>query len=193
MLKNKTDIKNWLNKCKVKNYTINDDFTVDVEGGVNLDYKKLTHIPVQFGSVTGSFYCMHNQLITLEGCPHIVGGDFSCSRNKLTNLLGSPKTVSGNFSCYENTLNTLQGGPRYVKANFYCFKNPIIDLNDFHCEFSGTFYHTGSIIEDFSEFYIEDQLKLTHKEIQNIKLNNKLNDIIKDKIETINTISKNKL
>jgi hypothetical protein len=33
--------------------------------------------------VDGSFYCNHNQLTSLEGCPTYVGGDFWCNNNKV--------------------------------------------------------------------------------------------------------------
>jgi hypothetical protein len=87
------EIKNWLNKYGIKNYTINDDLTVDVDDDVNLSYKELTKIEVQFRNVGGYFYCNNNQLTSLEGCPSTVGGYFSCYNNKLTSLEGCPSSV----------------------------------------------------------------------------------------------------
>ena len=172
MLRNKEQIKQWLDQYEVKNYTINEDFTVDVDGDVNLSYKNLTNFNVQFGIVKGNFYCYKNKLTSLEGCPQKLTEYFDCSNNKLISLQGCPQKVGKNFNCNNN---------------------PIRDLNDFHCEISGIFYHTGSVIEEFSQFYIYQELILTHKKIENIKLNNKLNYTIKDKTETINTSNKKKL
>lgn len=61
----------------LKNYNVsNYEFVVDdgkvlvnVNGDVNLSYLELTHIPIAFGHVHGSFYCSHNQLTSLENSP----------------------------------------------------------------------------------------------------------------------------
>lgn len=62
MLKTKAEIQAWLDKMGVENYIINNDLTVDVNGSVDLDRKGLIEIPVQFGIVTGNFYCNENDL-----------------------------------------------------------------------------------------------------------------------------------
>ena len=193
MLKNKEEIKQWLDSMAIENHTINDDFTVDVDGSVDIYDKKLTNIPVQFGNILGHFNCGNNLLSNLEGSPKSVVISFYCHQNKLTDLEGCPESIGQNFICNNNLLTTLQGCPQFIDGNLMCANNPIKDLNDFNCNFSGIFYHKGTIIEEFSEFYIEGDLKLTYKDIENIKFNNRLNNIIKDKIQTINTISKNKL
>ena len=74
--------------CKqyeIENYTINDDGSIDVNGDVYLNYKKLTELPLTFNKVSGSFDCDYNKLTTLKGCPRWVGGSFSCQYNQLTN------------------------------------------------------------------------------------------------------------
>jgi hypothetical protein len=43
-LKTKGEIKNWLDCYGIKNYTINDDLTVDVNGSVDLYDKNLSSI-----------------------------------------------------------------------------------------------------------------------------------------------------
>ena len=235
MLKDKEAIKHWLNSMKIENYTINDDFTVDVDGYVDISQKKLINIPVQFGivkdhfacndnqltnldgcpqsvgkdfhcnnnqltslvgcpqSVGEGFYCYNNQLISLEGSPQVVGEDFFCYNNQLTTLKGCPQVVGGNFSCNDNILTNLDNCPKSVDGDFNCLNNPILDLNNFECTFSEDFYHNGYIIESFAEFYIEGELFLTYKEMENINLNNKLNETIKNKTETINPVNKKKL
>ncbi len=93
----------WLDKMGIKNYTINKDGTVDVEGDVDIFYKNLTgEIPIQFNKVGGSFYCYNNKLISLKGAPEKVGGDFSCTYNNLTSLKGAPKEVGRDFDCSNN-------------------------------------------------------------------------------------------
>ena len=70
----------WLDKYKVKNYTLVSDkqygFIVNVNGDVDLRSKKLFNIPVKFSEVTGIFNCSHNQLTSLEFSPQTVNGNF---------------------------------------------------------------------------------------------------------------------
>jgi hypothetical protein len=91
-------------KYGIKNYTINPDGTVDVNGHVYLISEGLTKSPLKFGKVTGNFVCTYNKLITLEGAPREVGGDFNCSYNQLTSLEGSPREVTGDFNCHNNPI-----------------------------------------------------------------------------------------
>ena len=94
----------WLDSFGIKNYTINDNLTIDVNGYVNLINQSLTCFPsfIKFNKVSGDFYCHNNQLTSLEGCPITVGRVFYCSNNQLTSLEGCLKTVGGNFYCHNN-------------------------------------------------------------------------------------------
>ena len=122
-------------KYNIKNYTVNDDYTIDVDGDVvNISNGTLTKIPLKFNIVSGFFNCSLNQLTTLEGCPKSVGRYFVCSYNNLTTLLGSPESVGGHFYCDHNKLTTLEGGPTYVGGHFYCGNNQFIDI----IEYKGT-------------------------------------------------------
>ena len=125
----KDQVKIILYNLEIKNYTINEDLTVDVTGDVIIDYKTLKIMPpVQFGVVTGNFNCDGNELTTLQGGPTEVGGNFYCSSNQLTTLQGGPTKVGGYFVCAYNELTTLQGGPTEVGKNFYCNDNQLTTL-----------------------------------------------------------------
>lgn len=63
ILKTKKEIQAWLDEMEIKNYTINDDLIVDVNGDVTLSFKKLKTIPVQFGVLKGNFNCSILSLI----------------------------------------------------------------------------------------------------------------------------------
>lgn len=118
-------IKSWLKKYEITNYTINDDYTIDVYGDVSLSDCNLTEFPsyIQFGTVKGDFYCGFNQLTLLRGCPKKVEGSFNCTYNKLTTLEESPREIRGNFYCNNNKLTSLEGAPELVTKNFYCSYN----------------------------------------------------------------------
>ena len=105
ILNTKEKIAVWLDSNDIKRYTINDDLTVDVNGGIYLFQKEFKKFPVKFRKVTGYFSCSNcANLTSLEGCPESVGGDFSCSNcTSLTSLEGCPESVGEGFYC-NNTI-----------------------------------------------------------------------------------------
>ena len=123
------DIHDLCNNYDIKNYTINDDGSVSVDSGVNLNNKQLAEIPIPFKEVDGDFYCGNNQLTSLKGCPETVGGNFYCGYNQLTSLKYCPETVGGDFSCSENQLTSLEGCPETVGGNFYCNDNQLTNFD----------------------------------------------------------------
>ena len=135
-------ITSFLEKYNIENYTVNKDFTVDVNGDVSLRDLNLYEIPVQFGRVSGYFDISYNKLTSLKGCPREVGGDFWICVNPLKNLNYSPKIVHQNYDCSRcditslegctkkiggvlrmyncAKLKTLNGCPRKIKSSFDC-------------------------------------------------------------------------
>lgn len=141
-------------KYGIKNYTINEDGSVDVDGNVFLnDIRKyygarLTKLPLNFGKVTGDFVCSENELASLEGCPEWVGGTFDCSYNKLTSLVGSPKSVGGRFYCEQNLLTSLVGGPGVVLYAYCAYDNQITSFEGFPDDFEGQVYFDGNPVQE---------------------------------------------
>ena len=125
-------------KYGIENYTINNG-VVDVNGDVNLNYKGLTKIPLNFGVVSGYFWCHNNQLTSLEGCPSGVGGEFWCSYNQLTSLEGCPSHVGGDFRCDDNQLTSLEGCPSHVGGDFWCRDNQLTSLEGCPSHVGGNF------------------------------------------------------
>ena len=138
----RTEIEKWLKEYDIRNYTINDDFTVDVNGEVDLYRKNLTEFPdyIQFGVVDGYFNCTNNKLTSLEGAPREVKGDFNCTNNELTTLEGAPEKTGGDFYCYNNRLTSLKGAPREVKGGFNCDINKLTTLEGAPEKVEGSFY-----------------------------------------------------
>lgn len=99
-----SQVKEWLDKVGVENYTINDDLTVDVNDNVNICHSDLWEIPIQFGRIYGNFDCGHNNLTTLKGCPIYVEESFACTYNKLHSLLYTPKYIGYRFYYGSNPL-----------------------------------------------------------------------------------------
>jgi hypothetical protein len=115
----------------IRNYTINPDNSIDVNGSVDLKYNNLEKLPIKFRTVTGNFYCHRNKLKSLEGAPESVGGDFDCSDNDLTSLEGSPESVGGCFKCRNNKLRNLKGCSKTINGNLDVALNYITSLEDF--------------------------------------------------------------
>jgi hypothetical protein len=91
-------------RYRIKNYTINSDGTIDVNGSVHLYDESLTELPLRFNKVTGYFDCSDNKLTSLKGSPRWIGGGFYCDHNQLTSLEFSPDYVGGSFWCSNNQL-----------------------------------------------------------------------------------------
>jgi hypothetical protein len=114
---------------------------VDVEGDFNCSGRNLENFEgIQFGAVSGSFYCSFNSLTSLDGAPETVGGSFYCDSNRLTSLEGAPETVGGGFYCYSNSLTSLDGAPETVGGDFYCYANRLTSLDGAPETVGGDFY-----------------------------------------------------
>ena len=61
--KNMILIEEWLKRYNIKNYTIKDNFEIDVDGYVDLYKKNIIEFPeyIQFGVVEGYFDCSYNK------------------------------------------------------------------------------------------------------------------------------------
>ena len=128
----KKEIHTICEKYDIKNYTINPDGSIDVDGGIDLSGKDLIKIPLKFNKVNGLFSCSNNLLTSLEGCPKEVGGDFFCSRNNLN----SPKKVYGSFNCYDNKLVNLKGIGEVKGLGIHCIQNPLESLEGYNGDLS---------------------------------------------------------
>ena len=142
-------INGWLDKMGVKNYTINNDFTIDVDGNVILDHTNLAQFPeyIQFNNIKGSFTFSDNNLNSLKGAPKSVGVGFDCSNNRLTSLKGAPKSVGGGFECSRNHLTSLEGAPERIGGYFHCSKNQLTSLEGAPKMVGGYFQCSNNITE----------------------------------------------
>ena len=97
----KQEIEAWCEEMGIKNYTVNSQGEIDVDGSVDLYDKDLSELPYKFGRVNGYFSLRNcKNLISLKNCSSYVRRNFSCSRcTKLDSLEGCPKEVGGDFYC----------------------------------------------------------------------------------------------
>lgn len=172
--------------CKeldIKNYTINSDFSIDVDGDVSLyrglSDNKLTELPLTFNKVTGSFNCSGNKLSSLKGSPREVGKHFLCSFNLLTTLSDGPLIVGENYQCGDNLLtkldmpctelilltcinnkiNTLAGMP-YVRTQFSVRNNRLESLKYLNCDSDCVVYCDNN---DIYELSINDKMPISYR------------------------------
>jgi hypothetical protein len=140
---------------KIENYTINDDFSIDVDGNVSICFR-IDKIPLNFNRVSGYFHCQVNkELKSLIGCPQWVGGEFNCGGNDLTSLEFCPEYVGGNFLCISgsrfggggNKITSLEYLPKYIGGDFYCNNNKIWSFEGIPDNFRSKLYCKGNPIE----------------------------------------------
>jgi hypothetical protein len=156
-LENKEDIHSICKKYGIKNYTINEDRSIDVHGDVDLrgygfftyfkSEKKekwdkrqwtLDRIPLKFRKVSGDFDIRFNNIENLNGCPSEIGGSLYLYHNKLTTLEGCPLKVK-RFLASNNKLKSLFGCPEFIDGDFDCSYNDITSLK-FGPKYVGGYY-----------------------------------------------------
>ena len=132
---NKSEIDKICRKYDIRNYTINTDGSIDVNGddtllygGVGLGIMDLKKLPLKFNKVDGWFNCNFNMMKSLEGSPIEVNGDFNCVGNELTSFKFAPRIIRGDFYCSSNYIKTFEYFPKFVKGDFYCIGNRIYQV-----------------------------------------------------------------
>ena len=153
----KEDIDTICKKFGIRNYTINEDSTIDVDGDVDLYNKRLTKIPLKFGKVSGYFSCGDNQLKSLEGSPLSVGGGFNCYINQLKSLSGAPLSVGGYFSCSFNQLKSLEGISGRISGGIYCHNNQLRDVKGVKDGWLGEFSVYGNPVHEIFKLFPKDK------------------------------------
>ena len=156
------DIDRICRKYAIKNYIINSDGTIDVDGDVNLSNERLERLPLKFNNVSGDFDCMDNKLTSLEGAPKEIGGSFDCRYNQLTTLEGAPKIVEGDFYCSFNKLTSLEGAPKEIDGHFYCLNNKLTCLEGAPIKIGGNFSFENNPLPQLiydNERYIKEIIK----------------------------------
>ena len=129
----RSKIEAWLEEYGIKNYTINDDLTIDYHPevlrgskdkfyAVNLKGYKEPELPpyIQFGEVGGTFLISHSHITSLRGFPK------KCLRlclyrcRNITSLKGCQDVVEDIDVSYCTSLTSLEGLPEKITGSFTC-------------------------------------------------------------------------
>lgn len=124
----------WLERHQVKNFKIEADGTVDVDGNVRLLHYDGASVPVKFGKVTGDFICSIGELQSLQNFPTEVDGDCMVDHNILTSFEGLPQKVGGSMMASGNEgVESIDGLPREIGADLYLEHIPkLTSLHNIH-------------------------------------------------------------
>ena len=121
-------IREWLDKFGVKNYSVNGDMTVSVDGPLDLADKGLEEIPVKFSEVSGSVDVTSNRLKRIDWAPAKVNKDFDAWDNQIETLVGGPTEVVQSADFDGNQLADCHGAPKKVGGAFIVSRNPLKTL-----------------------------------------------------------------
>ena len=109
-------VSNWSYDQTTGLVSIPGDFNANVSSLSGPVIKSLEGI--RFADVNGTFTLRDNEVVSLEGCPEVVGKDFNCSDNPIDDLKGGPRVVKGTYYCTGNQLKSLEGAPEVVGGEF---------------------------------------------------------------------------
>ena len=106
----KEEIRKICHEHSIKNYSINSDMSIDVNGTVNFYGREFKQLPLIFNKVSGHFDCHScTNLVSLQGSPKEVDGYFDCSDCiNLTSLQGAPKEVGKDFSVTRERIRQIE-------------------------------------------------------------------------------------
>lgn len=138
----KKKIRKQCEELNIKNYTINNDGTVDVNGNLSIyitrDKVKVnesTKILINFNKIHGNadiVVVWHKRgrggVTELPFTFNEVGGNFSANGCQLESLRGCPKKVGGFFAVIRNNLTTLEHSPTTVGGNFLANESHLTSL-----------------------------------------------------------------
>ncbi len=122
------ELETQIKEYDIKDYSINEDGSIDCNQDVNLSYKHLIEIPILFNKISGKFLIFSNQLSSLKNCPVQIDDYFDCSSNQLKTLEFGPEYVGREYQCYDNKLITLNGCVEEVYGDFDCSDNNLTSL-----------------------------------------------------------------
>ena len=162
---------NWIcREYNIKNYTINQDKSIDVAGVVDLSNLSLIKLPLKINKISGSLQIHGNKLISLKGCPDSIETNFDCSYNQLTSLKYFPKHIGGRLIGIDhNQLKSLEFLPLDYKNDLFCSYNKLTNLKGCPPKLQSLYCNYNKLIslEGCSE-YISDVFNCSDNKIKTL-------------------------
>ena len=163
-------------KYNIKNYRINNDMSIDVDGSVDLASEDLQQLPLTFNYINGNFYCELNYLESLHGAPNKVEGDFRCQYNDLRSFYDCPEYVGSSFHCKNNYIESLKYSPNFIGGSFICDFNELKSIKDIKCKPTRLYINSNRIktLENFNFIHTKNIYHLNNpiNEIWNLFVDN---------------------
>lgn len=109
------EIENWLKEKGILLYIIHPSGVVDVTGDVDLNAFPESYLPVQFGTITGSFDIGASSLKSLKGAPRYVGEHCLVDGSTISSIEGIPEYIGGDLSAFKTEIKSISGIDKLVK------------------------------------------------------------------------------
>lgn len=106
---NKELIELFCEEFNIKNYYINDDYSINVYQNVVLDNFIGDELPIKFNKVIGYFSCNKSNIKSFKNFPNFIEYNIYFQGNIIENFQGFPKTVKGRIVLWNSTIKSLDG------------------------------------------------------------------------------------
>ena len=112
-------IRDWLESHKIRNYTLNNDLSIDVRGKVEI-YEDLPEY-IQFNNIYGSFIVLFENVTSMKGFPKYVEKSFFISKTNIEILDNCPEEVNDFEIILNKKLKKIESLPKKINgiARFY--------------------------------------------------------------------------
>ncbi len=123
---NKELIELFCEEFNIKNYYINDDYSINVYQNVVLDNFIGDELPIKFNKVIGYFSCNKSNIKSFKNFPNFIEENIYLQGNIIENFHGFPKKVKGRIFLWGSTIKSLDGYNCSLKTLFCDYKEKII-------------------------------------------------------------------
>ena len=106
---NKELIELFCEEFNIKNYYINEDYSINVYQNVVLDNFIGSSSPIKLNKVIGYFSCSKSNIKSFKNFPNFINENIYFQGNIIENFHGFPKTVRGRIVLWGSTIKSLDG------------------------------------------------------------------------------------
>ena len=106
---NKELIELFCEEFNIKNYYINENYSINVYQNVVLDNFIGDELPIKFNKVIGYFSCNKSNIKSFKNFPNFIEENIYLQGNIIENFHGFPKTVKGRIVLWNSTIKSMEG------------------------------------------------------------------------------------